>query len=597
MKKQLKPKLSKEQKAEKKKRSDFSKQVNDIFINSGFEKLNVKNWHFSLQFVDIELDHCFIFENILIICEDTAKNSPLFTKNIHDSTVHRTKKDRASKLIKENKKQFIDLLSNKFNECVSVRKYLSTEFKVFYLYFDYDAKRYTDEQRGTYPNLLLIDKPVFNYFVMMSKSIKKSFRYEIFRFLQLKENDVGRSSFDRQNDDIRANIIYPVNSTGYSDDIRIVSFMMSPEKLIKYSYVLRKDGWDENTELYQRLISPKRIKDVRKFVVDQKTSFLNNVIVTLPDNVSVCEIVNNNPTPKTWDDLVRFTGNQYSIIIPSEFNSIGIIDGQHRIYAYYEDNVENEEEKNVSKLRNELNLLVTGIVYKQGGKYYNNPSEQRKFESNLFVAINKNAKQVDADTIIKVQSIMNPTSGAAVSRRIIELMNANDPFVNLFELSKTEKAPIKTASIIQYALSSLVTCKNVPTSFYKYWLLKEGLPETYEIGDDSANLKSYINYCVHNLREYFRAVKDRFLSAWNPNSKLLKVISLNAFLIALRDSLECLGGPKKFAFYVNALANLKIDFSNENKVFPYAGAQYSKFAKEKIIPLLKAEKQKEDSLK
>lgn len=92
MKKETKIKLTKEQKSEKKKRTDFSKQVNDIFQNAGFQKLNVKNWHFSLESVDIELDHCFVFENILIICEDTAKNSSLFTTKIHNSSEHKTKK-------------------------------------------------------------------------------------------------------------------------------------------------------------------------------------------------------------------------------------------------------------------------------------------------------------------------------------------------------------------------------------------------------------------------------------------------------------------------------------------------------------------------
>ena len=164
-------------------------------------------------------------------------------------------------------------------------------------------------------------------------------------------------------------------------------------------------------------------------------------------------------------------------------------------------------------------------------------------------------------------------------------MNVCEPFTNLFELSKTETAPVKTASIIQYALASLVSCKNISSSLFKYWLAKENLDDNFQIDAHQDYLKSYINYCVNCLKEYFRAIRHVFPTAWTPESKLLKVISLNAFIIAFRDTLDELGGPKGFNFYADALLGLDIDFLNTNKDFPYAGAQYSKFANDLIIPL------------
>lgn len=67
-----KNKLTKEQKNENKKRNNFRKQIKNIFTYSGFKSLKVgRNFHLGGK--SNELDHCFIYENIIIICEDTLK--------------------------------------------------------------------------------------------------------------------------------------------------------------------------------------------------------------------------------------------------------------------------------------------------------------------------------------------------------------------------------------------------------------------------------------------------------------------------------------------------------------------------------------------
>lgn len=263
---------------------------------------------------------------------------------------------------------------------------------------------------------------------------------------------------------------------------------------------------------------------------------------------------------------------------------MAIIDGQHRVYAYYQDYEESANEKTISELRNKLNLLVTGIIYPDN-ETYNDELERRRFESNLFVSINKNAKPVDADTLIQVQAIMNPTSGEAISRKVIERLNKEEPFENMFRLSKVETAPIKTASIIQYALSSLLIAKDYENSLYHYWLIKTGKEKDY-ILKQSSDINEYIKYCTDSLKEYFKAVKSKFISYWNDSSKLLMVISLNAFIIAFRETLKVTDGPKDYAYYMRVFKNWNFSFDNSpGNIFPYAGAQYSKFAKNEIIPL------------
>ncbi|MBR2506942.1 MAG: hypothetical protein IKB70_08630 [Bacilli bacterium] len=124
----------------------------------------------------------------------------------------------------------------------------------------------------------------------------------------------------------------------------------------------------------------------------------------------------------------------------------------------------------------------------------------------------------------------------------------------MFQLSKTENAPIKTVSVIKYALSSLLNAKNNANSLYKCWLDNESKEPNY-VFEGSENIKKYVNYCTNCLREYFKAIKSRFLSFWNGESELLKVFS-----------------------------KINIDFSKDNFAFPYAGAQYSMFVKNIFAP-------------
>ena len=591
--KNKKKKISKEQIAENKNRATFRKQIKDIFILSGFDSLNVQGFQFDLGSRSNELDHCFIYENILVICEDTTKflqkKETAERKGVPFNRNHKLEKNESAGIIKNNADSFISILKQRFPDTPAFQTYNANEFKIFYLYFEYGMQQISNEDINRYRNMRFVNLPTFKYLVTMAKSIKGSFKYELFRFFNLSKMDIGKADpFGNSIKPIISSIIYPDSVTGFNNGIRMVSFMMKPADLIENSFVLRKDGWEQDADLYQRLITSKRIKSIREFVVNNKTTFLNNIIVTLPQDISFYKIENGNRTLIEIKDIVNYKNN-IEICIPVDFNSMAIIDGQHRVYAYYQDTVNTSSEQIISRLRNELNLLVTGIIYPNNEKY-KDELERRKFESNLFVSINKNAKPVDADTLIQVQAIMNPTSGEAISRKVIERLNKEAPFEHLFQLSKVEDAPIKTASIIQYALSSLLIAKNNENSLFHYWLKDNNKSDDF-ILEKSDDIKNYINYCVKHLISYFKTIKSKFNSYWNKESKLLMVISLNAFIIAYRETLKMCNGPQDYSFYADVFKDWRFSFANfkeKDKQFPYAGAQYSKFAKNEIIPLFVA---------
>ena len=579
---------------EKKKRRDFHQGIENIFKRSGFRSLSVDGWQFTFRGRQNEMDHFFIYENIIVIVEDRAANSDqTIAEAIEEKSEHRLKKQEFARNVSENASEFLNILQGKFSEedCPELYHFGASRYRMFFLYCFMGLKKIPADWADRYPNLWFINSATMNYMLGVSDATKGSFKYELFRYFKLSQNDVGDPPASRRSSSIKTHIIYPEKSTGFSEGIRLVSFMISPADLLENSYVLRKDGWGDNYELYQRLITPKRIKSIRSFLANGKTTFVNNIIVTLPSGVSFQRVLSNGATEAIdVSDIDNFLGQgSIEMMIPSSFNSMAIIDGQHRAYAFYEDD-STDEGKTINGLRKKLNLLVTGIYYVPGGEY-SEAMKQRKFESKLFMDININAKSVDSDTLIQIMSVMDPTSPEALSRRVIEAMNnRNDsPFKDSFQLSKMDDSPIKTASIIKFALSSLLATDSTKPTLYKYWLIKKSHNNSF-ILEAERDIVDYIRFSASALIEYFKAVRDVFQSDWNAeNGKLKEVLSINAFIIAFRETLDLMGGPKKSEDYKNAMSNIDFSFKGDkDNPFPYGGSQYSRLSKDIIEPALTA---------
>lgn len=139
------------------------------------------------------------------------------------------------------------------DERALVEKYHVDRYQVFYLYIPQNELNLTADERALYEKLLFVEPETLSYFNKMAQCIHHSARYEIFRFLGIKDEHLGNSSSEGAKTTIKAPIIYPEDVTGLRNGVRIVSFMMSAEKLLRNAYVLRKDNWEESIFLYQRL--------------------------------------------------------------------------------------------------------------------------------------------------------------------------------------------------------------------------------------------------------------------------------------------------------------------------------------------------------
>lgn len=552
--------LTEEQKKEqlrKRREAAFRKKIRSTFTNMGFLSIPTANKHFKIGHRVVELDYLFIYENVFIIAEDTCGKGK--------DKDHIRKKSEAFREIQGNIADFVIWLQNEFPENKEYIEKYRNRIRLYYIYISQARIELTDDEKMLYSNLIFWDTETFAYFNRMAQCIYYSARYDLFRFLRLTNDQIGSSGSARNKTVIEAPIIYPEDITGFRNGVRIVSFMMSAEALLRTSYVLRKDNWEESIWLYQRLIEKEKIKKIRAFLADKGSAFYNNIIVALPDSVRFEDEAGNFIRADRIGDFQRC-----SLIIPDEMNTVCVIDGQHRIYAHYEAPENEKYEPIIASLRKRLHLLVTGLIFPDGMK----EADRKQLQSEIFLEINSNAKMVPADVLLHIGMIKDPLSDVGIARRVVEKINRSRIFLNRFELSALDEGKIKVASIIKFALRYLVTIMPAEgkVSLFNFW---DGDKNALFEKDEEV-LYEYIDFCAKNIELYFSAIRDTFKEAWNdPESKLLSVIVLNGFIIAYNRQL-LKNGIKDYSFYNNHLKNLKVDFSKE--LFPYTSSQYRKFS-------------------
>lgn len=553
-------KMTAEQKAQaralaKKKREEkkFRISTKEIFTGSGFDFIVSENKEFTLNTQTgsrtTELDGIFVYENVIVIVEDTCTASP---------GTHLAGKKIIFELAIKNKNDFINCLKENisdFSEYFDKKNYEPADYILKVIYFSMNSVDSEHIESASRAGIQVVERALTNYFHSLVKSISTSAKYELLKFMKVSYSELGVAKLSGGNSgsiNTYNGFLLPEANSSYPTGYKVISFYVDPASLLKKSFVIRKNGWIDPNLSYQRILDIPKIKLMRKYLSENKRVYLGNIIATLPPTTKISDINNSNQLTEDEQTKVK----PVKISIPDEYNVVGLIDGQHRVYSYHEgiDAFDTE----IKKLRNKQNLLVTGIIYPEGIS----EDDRILFEANLFLEINNKQTKVKSVLTQEIELIVNPFSVTAIAKAIlIKLARKGALKDKLEEHVFDETKKLKVSSIVSYGLKPL-TKKDGGDSLFTAWNeieKKDGIL----LQRNRDYLEEFINFCVDEINQLLNAVKISFPSGWNigHENKILTPTAINGFLKCLRLILEN-GNDRGLEIYKNHFCKIsEFDFS------------------------------------
>lgn len=558
--KKLKSKLTPEQRKIQKVKADHIRTARATLRNAGFDRApEIAELQINFGGQDGEFDDAFVYQNVILLVEYTTSQPSDVTGHLKNKKIIFSKvesdPDGFIAYLREKSPDFDKRLGNRFH----YKKFITRIIYCSRYDFDAGVKNTVDEP-------IYLDFPLLKYFEKICGTIKMSALPEFLEFANIDPTKVAKDGiFPKNSTDIKYDgSILPDSASGFPPGYKVVSFYADAASLLQRAYVLRRNGWRSSFQAYQRMVQPTKIEQIRRKLKSDGQVFVNNLIATLPSDVHPV-----NDEGKTVDIKLLEETAPVKISLPLRPNSIGLIDGQHRLFSYYESR---EDDKHIAKLRNEQNLLVTGIIYPDG-----TPQEiAERFEATLFLAINSN--QTNAPPALKqeIEVILKPYSPTAIGKQVLQRLAASGPLHGHVEAYFFDKGKLKTTSIVSYGLGPLIKLGGNDSLFTLF-----SHPQKAEIasGRAPAALAEYIKFSASQIEIFLNAVKanvpnERWTTEAQVKNRVLTVTYVNSFLIVMRRIIENRGAID-FLILKNKLEGIhEFDFS------AFHSSQYGRMAGE-----------------
>ncbi|MGS2743575.1 DGQHR domain-containing protein [Halomonas sp. LS-001] len=497
-----------------------------VFSGCGFEEIVSENITFTFKGDSSEFDYIFAYKNLLVICEETS-----VTQNTSE---HFRKKQSFATLFEQDLTNALNKYSDTNNELrnyLDINEYETDDLEVKFLYY---STQKNPSASNTSPYILLtIDAA--KYFEKTIKTIGKSAKFELLKFLKVQLAHLGDQKIkgrpENTSEDTFNAFALPAKQTNYPDGFLIISFYVDPEALIERAYVLRRNGWEKPEVSYQRMLDNKKLKEMREHLSNDQKVYINNLIITLPNNLGIYNTTDSGQ--KNQLNKKEINGvTPVEINLPRELSTIGIIDGQHRIYSYHEGT--DELERKIKRVRKRQNLLVTGLIFPESYS----EQERVSFEAELFLNINNTQKPVASALRQEIETLVNPLSGLAIAKDVIDQLSNRGSLKGLLKVSVFDDSKlVATSSIVRYILKPLVDPNSKGANqLFKLWEKKTGLQHLTQ-----SNRDSYIDFCYSVINDLLLSIKLNLVhkDMWEARSKkgkgILSPTTINGFLICLRE--------------------------------------------------------------
>lgn len=542
-----KKQLTPEQKHAREKRA-FARAIRATFDRAGFKRVPaVADVEITFDGRTGDFDDLFVFENVLVLAEYTVGNEKGVKEHIKGK-VHIFNKVSAKPA------EFVEYLINKFSDVKSaIGSYHLSQTVVKILYCS--KTEVSDEHRALTTDTFFWYTPRIRYFSNLSSTIKKSSRFEILDFLGIRGSQVGVGGAltPGASSMTFSGSILPEAHSHFPAGFKVVSFYVSPAAILSRAYVLRKDGWRDSEGLYQRMIKRGKIESIRRHLRKNERVFVNNIILALGDGTKILDASSSEVDPKAISTITPI-----SVQLADEGNSVGVVDGQHRVFSYYESA---DDDPKIASYRHQQNLLATGILYPSGY----GQADRERFEARLFFEINSTQNSAASSLRQAIAVIVEPYSGDALGKRVIQRLAAKGPLAGKLERSYFDTGVLRTSTIVSYGLRPLLRLDG-EESIIRFWKASADRNKL-KARDDAALLDEYVSFGVSEISKFLLAAKKAFSGdQWMPSNSenkdgVLTVNLLNGLLICFRLIINSLG-PKSQTYYDGKLSNLaNFDFS------------------------------------
>lgn len=287
-----------------------------------------------------------------------------------------------------------------------------------------------------------------------------------------------------------------------SSHTELFLFTTTPEMLLKSCVVLRRAQGSKDT--YQRILQKKRLRSIRKFVTQPDALLPPNIIVHFSDNVrwEPLDTPSKDSQGRKITISKRGDGELFLLSIPKQYDSLELIDGQHRLFGFTGADPATKQH---------FNLVVLGIA--------DIPPEKR---TGTFVAINDNARRMDANLVAYLKfNEDEPTcqkDNELMAIKVVINLNKTTPFKKKIRLLDVGTQKITLKGFAGYDLKGL--------------LAKRGQLRKYYPNESAAYVTA--------LRLYFGLLKSLFAKQWAEPDKYIIFTNrgISAFLKLLKSILK-----------------------------------------------------------
>lgn len=485
-------------------------KLQDIFLGAGFTHVPADGIHIDFMGRTGELDHIFVWQNVVLLCEETADKG---------ATKHCTNKIHFHKQIASNWLRFYKEFGAMNPALVAAVEpaYKANELEVRHVYYS-EVIDIVDSVGDPSP-FHILTRAQASYFGSLVDTIHKSAKYELLKYLDINLSQVGTNRVRGSgvsSDGFQA-FAMPSSHTNYPADFAVVSFYADPLSLIERAYVMRRDGWEDPDLSYQRFVKAEKLLDMREYLRNDGTVFITNLIVTLPSSSVI-----KNAQGAVIDPKALTKKSTVTLELPLELGTIGIVDGQHRVFSYYEGH--GPSDAAIDALSKRQNLLVTGIIFP--ATY--TPEMRVQFEASIFLGINNNQSPVPPQLRQDLEMIINPETPLATARAVVIRLSKEGPLAGLLQLSQFDPSDkIATGSLAPYVLKTLMKSRG---ALYKLW---------DPAGDrDLANevdRKAYIEFTVAHLKRLLQGASFNMKDRWKSvaNGGVLSTTAVGGMLMSL----------------------------------------------------------------